>query len=103
MPPDLSLGRASEEASTALAVRVPGVALELPELVGQAGEDAAYRTLEFFTSCIPNPNTRDVYGQAVREFGNCEREGGRLDDVARTEIDRTCEMGRTEPVTVRRA
>jgi site-specific recombinase XerD len=40
----------------------------LPELVAQAAEDAAYRTLEFFTACIPNPNTRDVYGQAVREF-----------------------------------
>lgn len=69
MPADLSIGRPSEgETSDLVAVSAPGVALVLPELVGQAGQDAAYRTLEFFTSCIPNPNTREVYGQAVREF-----------------------------------
>jgi site-specific recombinase XerD len=58
------------------------VSLALPELVGQAGQDAAYRSLEFFTSCIPNPNTRGVYGQAVREFcAFCTRLGVPLEHV----------------------
>lgn len=33
-----------------------------------AGEAAAFRTLEFFISCTPNPHTRGVYAQAVRDF-----------------------------------
>jgi hypothetical protein len=65
-----------------VAVQAPGVAMALPELVGEAGQDAAYRTLEFFTSCIPNPNTRDVYGQAVRELcAFCTRLGVPLEHV----------------------
>lgn len=42
--------------------------MDLPELVGRTGEDAAFRTLEFFTARTPNPHTRGLYAQAVRDF-----------------------------------
>ena len=57
-----------EGSGQVVAVHVPGVSLELPELIGRAGEAAAFRTLEFFTSRTPNPHTRGVYAQAVRDF-----------------------------------
>lgn len=42
LPQVLTLGRPSEEASPALVgVQVPGAALALPELIDQAGQDAA--------------------------------------------------------------
>ncbi len=45
-------------------------------------QDAASRTLEFFSSCTPNPNTQDVYGQAVREFCSfCTRLGVPLEKI----------------------
>jgi hypothetical protein len=51
LPQALTLGRPSREPSNAIvSVHAPGVALALPEVVAQAAEDAAYRTLEFFTS-----------------------------------------------------
>ncbi len=63
-------------------VQAPGVALVVPELVGQAGEDASSRTLEFFSSRIPNPHTKQVYGRAVREFCSfCTGFGVPLDHV----------------------
>jgi integrase/recombinase XerD len=51
-----------------VAVHAPGVSLTLPDLIGRAGEAVAFRTLEFFTSCTPNPHTRGVYARAVRDF-----------------------------------
>jgi len=51
-----------------LTVHAPGVSMELPDLIGRAGDTAAFRTLEFLTSCTPNPHTRGVYSQAVRDF-----------------------------------
>ena len=48
-----------------------------------AGEPTAKRFLEFFTANIRNPNTREAYGRAVRDFFNwCdEHQVGPLIDI----------------------
>lgn len=40
----------------------------IPSLFVDAGEQAAYRFVEFFTANIRNPNTRDAYYRAVTRF-----------------------------------
>src|SRR4051794_6902427 len=40
----------------------------VPALIGEAGDGAARRFLEFFTANIRNPNTRAAYAQAVGQF-----------------------------------
>lgn len=40
----------------------------VPALIGEAGDQAARRFLEFFTANIRNPNTRAAYAQAVARF-----------------------------------
>jgi site-specific recombinase XerD len=71
--------------ATALAVRVcaaAGVSMDLPPVVGDAGEQAARATLEFFTARIPNAHTRRAYGRAVFVFCEwCETQGVRLRSV----------------------
>jgi hypothetical protein len=54
----------------ALAVYVdaPGVSMQVPALIADAGERAAHATLEFFTARIPNAHTRRAYGRAVGAF-----------------------------------
>ena len=42
----------------------------MPALFTAAGEQAAYRYLEFFTASIRNPNTRAAYGRAVYRFAD---------------------------------
>lgn len=42
--------------------------MQVPVLVGQAGERAGVRFLEFFTANIRNPNTRRAYARAANEF-----------------------------------
>jgi len=42
--------------------------LSLPVVVAAAGEHASKRFIEFFTANIRNPNTREAYGRAVRDF-----------------------------------
>jgi hypothetical protein len=39
-----------------------------PALITATGERAATRFINFFTSNIPNPNTRKAYAKAVGEF-----------------------------------
>lgn len=41
---------------------------QLPGAIGAAGEDAALRFIDFFTSNIRNKNTRAAYAQAVTQF-----------------------------------
>lgn len=43
-----------------------GVAL--PAIVNRSGKRAARRFIEFFAATIRNPNTRDAYARAVRQF-----------------------------------
>ena len=48
----------------------------LPAIVKRAGENAAWRFVEFFTANIRNPNTRTAYAQAVAQFFRwCEARG----------------------------
>jgi len=46
------------------------IALNLPVLITDEGEPAAKRFQEFFTAKIRNPNTREAYGRAIRDFFN---------------------------------
>jgi site-specific recombinase XerD len=46
---------------------------QVPAPIAAAGEQAAWRFIEFFTANIRNPNTRRAYGRAVGDFfGWCE-------------------------------
>ena len=48
----------------------------LPAIISTAGERASFRFIEFFIANIRNPNTRVLYGRAVREFcAWCEARG----------------------------
>src|ERR1035441_1788456 len=40
----------------------------LPAMIARAGENAAWRFVEFFTANIRNRNTRAAYAQAVAQF-----------------------------------
>ena len=56
-----------------LAPRATGGGPVIPAIIGDAGDDAARRFLEFFTANIRNPNTRAAYAQAVAQFlGWCQ-------------------------------
>lgn len=44
------------------------VSVSLPALIGQAGEQARDRFVEFFTASIRNRGTRAAYAQAVGQF-----------------------------------
>jgi len=44
------------------------LSLGLPVLIVEAGPGAGKRFIEFFTANIRNPNTREAYGRAVRDF-----------------------------------
>src|SRR5262249_33083397 len=53
-----------------------------PALIGDAGDGAAKRFLEFFTVSIRNPNTRAAYAQAVAQFLRwCEERGFSLTTI----------------------
>jgi site-specific recombinase XerD len=64
-------------------IRAPGIELELPAIIADAGHDATEATLEFFIARIPNPNTREAYGRAVARFCRwCDTHALALDDIA---------------------
>jgi integrase len=81
--------------SGALAVYVdaPGVSMQLPALIADAGEQAARATLKFFTARISNAHTRRAYGRAGLPSSICnhsfratgitvhQENGGRLEDA----------------------
>ena len=50
------------------ALQLGSISLHLPAAIAGAGEQAQRRFLEFFTAKIRNPNTREAYGRAVRDF-----------------------------------
>jgi site-specific recombinase XerD len=58
----------------------------VPALIGDAGDGAARRFVEFFTANIPNPNTRLAYAHTVGQFCRwCEQRGltlGAIEPVA---------------------
>jgi site-specific recombinase XerD len=48
----------------------------LPRVISNAGENAAFHSLEFITARIANPHTRAAYGRAIAEFCDwCEQQG----------------------------
>ena len=54
----------------------------LPSLIIDAGEQAQFRFVEFFTATIRNPNTRQAYFRAVSKFCLwCELYGLKLEQV----------------------
>jgi site-specific recombinase XerD len=74
--------------ATALVPATPSTALRLPPLIADAGEQAAFRFLEFFSVNIRNRNTRAAYARAAGDFlGWCEEQAIR-------------ELGRVQPVHV---
>ena len=51
----------------------------IPALIADAGEQAAWRYIDFFTANIRNPNTRRAYARACHTFfAWCEQRGLRL-------------------------
>jgi len=44
------------------------VELTLPGVIVEPGKPTTKRFVEFFTAHIRNPNTREAYGRAVRDF-----------------------------------
>ena len=62
--------------SPALTIRTHGVAMDLPDLIANAGHKAAEQTFEFFTARIPNENTRAAYERAFWRFSSWCRQGG---------------------------
>lgn len=69
MPPSAQpLSRAPAPRSRAFALELGGVVPVLPAAICEAGERAAFHSVEFFTARLPNPNTRLAYGRAVAGF-----------------------------------
>jgi len=76
---------------------------KLPAIVARAGENAAWRFVEFFTANIRNPNTRAAYAQAVAQFFRwCEARGIReLDKIKPVVIAAYIEKHPGAPPTVK--
>jgi site-specific recombinase XerD len=54
----------------------------LPSLIADAGDQAAWRYIDFFTANIRNPNTRRAYARACnRFFAWCEEHGQTLSTI----------------------
>jgi site-specific recombinase XerD len=54
----------------------------IPSLIADAGEQAAWRYVDFFTANIRNPNTRPAYARAsVQFFAWCEDRGLRHEAI----------------------
>jgi hypothetical protein len=63
---------------------LPACAL-IPALVAEAGESAAWRYVDFFTSIIRNPNTRRAYARACHQFfAWCDARGLGLGTIRRS-------------------
>jgi integrase/recombinase XerD len=53
---------------SAYVLEQPAVVAAVPAMIAEAGERAAFHTLEFFTARLPNANTRAAYARAVADF-----------------------------------
>lgn len=74
--PSSRLGASPSRDGGTITVSTFGASLALPELVANAGEDAARASLEFFTARIPNEHTRGAYLRAVVRFCSWCANGG---------------------------
>jgi site-specific recombinase XerD len=63
-------------------IRRPKPGFTVPALVGEAGDQAARRFVEYFTANIRNPRTRAAYATAVGQFSRwCEDRGLTLETL----------------------
>ena len=76
--------------------------LTVPSLVTNSGEQACHKFVEYFIGQIRNPNTREAYGRAVRQFLSwCEQQGvQRLEDVTYLYVSAYIEQHPSSPQTV---
>ena len=73
--------------------RAPNV---VPALIADAGEEAAWRYVDFFTANIRNPNTRRAYARACnRFFAWCEEQGLTLATIRPHDVATYIEQPRT--------
>lgn len=57
--------------------------LVLPTVIVNAGEETSRRFMEFFLVSVRNPNTRDAYAQAIKQFlGWCEGRGLQFTNIS---------------------
>jgi len=63
-----SIKMALRNTKTELATVRPGGVFLLPAVIQDAGDQASRRFVEFFTANIRNPNTRQAYARAARDF-----------------------------------
>lgn len=61
-------GEIVPSARQGLATTVGAAGLQVPALVGRAGQRASKRFIEFFVAQYRNPNTREAYARAVGRF-----------------------------------
>ena len=65
----------------------------IPALIAAAGEQAAWRYVDFFTANIRNPNTRRAYARACgRFFAWCEERGLSLPAIRSYDVATSIEM-----------
>ena len=76
--------------------------LTVPSLVSQSGDRAAHKFVEYFIGQIRNPNTRQAYSNAVRQFLDwCEQQGAqRLEDISYVAVATYIEQHPSSPPTV---
>ena len=82
-------------AASALTTPMPGGHL-IPALVADAGEQASWRYVEFFTANISNPNTRRAYARACGNFLTwCDERGLTLTQIRPHDVATYIEAQRT--------
>lgn len=75
---------------------------QLPSLLGEAGEAAGRRVIEFFTAEIRNVNTRKAYGRAVKQFFNwAEAHGLTLQTIEPVHVAAYVEQDDRAPATIK--
>jgi len=62
------MNQLTKPSNTKNSLQLGKMKLVLPLLITDAGKPTAKRFVEFFTANIRNPNTREAYGRAVRDF-----------------------------------
>lgn len=79
--PDDQLPATINQPGAVTIVSEPGVGL-IPTLIAAAGDQAAWRYVDFFTANIRNPNTRRAYARACGRFlAWCEERGRTLGTI----------------------
>ncbi len=73
--PPVQLPAVNETTTSGTLTPLPAAHL-IPALIADAGDQASWRYIDFFTSNIRNPNTRRAYARACQTFfAWCEERG----------------------------